>query len=347
MAENTQVAEKKEYTTSLSQWSNTITGLISRDYEECGVAFDEYSKKCAMEAMASIFSLVKNDPKLQMNALDTSNLRGIVENCASLKLNASAFPRECYFQIRNVKTGVDPSTGKDIWTKQVEMGIEGAGYDALLSNFGKDVVQVYPYWVVKEGDIYVAPKHKGIEVTPPEWEEKGLSDKAVRVVYPVKLSDGTVTYLIAERESVKVNLLAHVKQNMQNSTFGICADRFKATPKQKEEIKAKKTEILDALRSCDTVEDMISCKIARPYISGAWLDTPESMIRRKMCNNAIKKYPKNYDPMARKAQLSMDDTYRDVQEEIEGNANSVDFIETVDAVEEPQENPQPDFMKGE
>ena len=60
MEENTQVADKKEYTTSLSQRSNTITGLISRDYEECGVAFDEYSKKCAMEAMASIFSLVKN-----------------------------------------------------------------------------------------------------------------------------------------------------------------------------------------------------------------------------------------------------------------------------------------------
>lgn len=318
------LAEKKEFTTSLSQWSNEITGLIARDYESCGVKFDDYAKKCAMEAMTSIYTLVKNDDKADMRSIDTSNLRQIVEQCASLKLNASAYPRECYFQLRSVKQGNE-------WVKVVEMGIEGAGYDSLLSNYGKDVDKVYPFWVVKEGDEYIPPKHKGLEVTPPEWEEKGLSSKAVRVVYPVKLTDGTVTYLMADRDSVKVNLLAHVKQNMMNTTFGICEDRYKATPKQKEEIKAKKNEILDALRVCATVDDMLQCEVARPYISGAWLDTPESMIQRKMCNNATRKYPKNYDPMARQAQLQMDEVYQSAQEEIEENANSVDFDEAIEA----------------
>lgn len=318
------LAEKKEFTTSLSQWSNEITGLIARDYESCGVKFDDYAKKCAMEAMTSIYTLVKNDDKADMRNIDTSNLRQIVEQCASLKLNASAYPRECYFQLRSVKQGNE-------WVKIVEMGIEGTGYDSLLSNYGKDVDKVYPFWVIKEGDEYIPPKHKGLEVTPPEWEEKGLSSKAVRVVYPVKLTDGTVTYLMADRDSVKVNLLAHVKQNMMNTTFGICEDRYKATPKQKEEIKAKKNEILDALRACATVDDMLQCEVARPYISGAWLDTPESMIQRKMCNNATRKYPKNYDPMARQAQLQMDEVYQSAQEEIEENANSVDFDEAIEA----------------
>lgn len=319
-----EVATKKEFTTSLSQWSNEITSLIARDYDACGVKFDDYSKKCALEAMTSIYNLVKNDDKTSMGNLDTSNLRGIVEHCASLKLNASAYPRECYFQLRSVKVGND-------WQKVVEMGIEGAGYDSLLSNYGKDVEQVYPFWVIKEGDKYIPPKHKGLEVTPPEWEESGLSDKAIRVVYPVKLKDGTVTYLSADRSSVKVNLLAHVKQNMMNATFGICADRYKATEKQKEEIKVKKNEILDALRSCETVDDMLKCEVARPFISGAWLDTPESMIQRKMCNNATRKFPKNYDPMARQAQLEMDEVYSDVQEEITENANTVDFEEVVES----------------
>lgn len=318
------LAEKKEFTTSLSQWSNEITGLIARDYESCGVKFDDYAKKCAMEAMTSIYTLVKNDDKADMRNIDTSNLRQIVEQCASLKLNASAYPRECYFQLRSVKQGNE-------WVKIVEMGIEGTGYDSLLSNYGKDVDKVYPFWVIKEGDEYIPPKHKGLEVTPPEWEEKGLSSKAVRVVYPVKLTDGTVTYLMADRDSVKVNFLAHVKQNMMNTTFGICEDRYKATPKQKEEIKAKKNEILDALRACATVDDMLQCEVARPYISGAWLDTPESMIQRKMCNNATRKYPKNYDPMARQAQLQMDEVYQSAQEEIEENANSVDFDEAIEA----------------
>lgn len=337
MVENksTEVAEKKQFTTSLSQWSNEITGLIARDYEACGVQFDDYSKKCALEAMTSIYTLVKNDDKANMGNLDTSNLRGIVEHCASLKLNASAYPRECYFQLRNVKVG-------DAWQKVVEMGIEGAGYDSLLANYGKDVEQVYPYWVIKEGDTYIPPKHKGLEITPPEWEENGLSDKAIRVVYPVKLKDGSVTYLSADRNSVKVNLLAHVKQNMINATFGICADRYKATEKQKEEIKAKKEEILNALRACSTVDDMLACEIARPFISGAWLDTPESMIQRKMCNNATRKFPKNYDPMARQAQIKMDEVYQESQEEIANNANTVDFEEVV----EPQsEQATPDFMK--
>lgn len=320
MAENTQVAEKKEFTTALSQWSNEITGLITKDYDACGVVFDEYSRKCAMEAVGSIYNLVRNDGKANMNSLDKSNLRGIVENCAGLKLNPAAYPRECYFQLRNVKRGNE-------WVKVVEMGIEGAGYDSLLSHYGKDVEQVYPYWVVKEGDTYIPPKHKGLELTPPEWEEKGLSDKAVRVVYPVKLTDGTVTYLTADRASVKVNLLAHVKQNMMNATFGVCDDRYKATPKQKEEIKAKKDEILNALRACSTVDDMLECEAARPFISGAWLDTPESMIQRKMCNNATRKYPKDYDQMARQAQIELDDTYRQTQDDVVESANSVDFDE--------------------
>lgn len=341
MAENTQVAEKRKLDSALSQWSNEMTGLVARDYELCGVQFDDYSKKCAMEAMASIYNLVKSDDKANMANMDTSNLRSVVEQCASLKLNASAYPRECYFQLRNVKVGNE-------WKKTVEMGIEGAGYDSLLANYGKDVAQVYPYWMIKEGDTYVPPKHKGLDATPPEWEEKGISDKAIKVVYPVKLKDGTVIYLTADRSSVKVNLLAHVKQNMMNATFGICADRYKATDKQKEEIKAKKEEILDALRSCDTVDDMLKCEAARPFISGAWLDTPESMIQRKMCNNATRKFPKNYDPMARQAQLQMDDAYQQSQEEIEANANTVEFVDAdVEIVEEPKESKLTDFMKTE
>ncbi len=330
MAENTQVVEKKEFTTALSQWSNEIVKLIENDYSSCGVQFDDYSRKCAMEAVGSIYNLVKSDGKASMSSLDTSNLRGIVENCASLKLNPMAYPRECYFQLRNVKRGND-------WVKVVEMGIEGAGYDALLSNYGKDVAQVYPYWVVKEGDTYVPPKHRGLELTPPEWEEKGQSDKAVRVVYPVKLKDGTVVYLTADRSSVKVNLLAHVKQNMMNATFGICADRYKATDAEKKKIKEKKDEILNALRSCATVDDMLECEIAKPFISGAWLDTPESMIQRKMCNNATRKYPKNYDQMARRAQVEMDDTYCRQQDDIAESANSVDFDEDVIDVDDVHE----------
>ena len=306
--------------TAVSQWTNSVTDLVARDFEICGVTFDEYSKQCAMGAMTSIYQLVNDSDKVKdLNSLDTSNLREIVGQCASLKLNANAVPRECYFQLRTKNVGGN-------FVQVVEMGIEGDGNDAMLRNFGLNVDTVYPCWLVKEGDDFVYPKHKGIELTPPKWEEKGLSQKVVRVVYPIKMKDGTMQYQIAERESVKGNLFAHVRNNLMNETFGICKSRYKATDEQKAQINEKKREILDALSACDTLEDMLACEIAKPYMSMAWIDTPESMIVRKMRNNITKKFTKNLNSMAKQSFNQLDETYVQVQEEIEENANAEEFI---------------------
>lgn len=341
MAEKNEVAQKQEFTTGLSQWTNTITGLVSRDFEQNGVQYDEYSKQCAMNAMGAIFQLVQNTDKVDMNNLNTSNLREVVAQCASLKLNANAVPREVYFQLRSKQINGQ-------WVKMVEMGVEGDGNDALLRQFGNGIDTVYPVWLVKEGDDFTYPRRRGINVEPAEWTPKGLSDKTVRVVYPIKLKDGSVDYLIAEREPVRTNLIAHIKNNMLNETFGICADRYKATPKQKEEIKVKKAEILSAIRECETLEDILNCEVAKPYISAAWLDTPEAMIVRKMRNNAIKKFPKNLNSMASSSLLQLDETYKASQEEIAQNENSQEFVvedEAVVAESEAVEVETPEFAK--
>ena len=318
MAEKNEVAQKQEFTTGLSQWTNTITGLVSRDFEQNGVKYDEYSKQCAMNAMGAIFQLVQNDDKADMGNLNTSNLREVVAQCASLKLNASAMPREVYFQLRNKQIGGQ-------WCKVVEMGVEGDGNDSLLRQFGNNIDTVYPVWLVKEGDDFTYPRRRGIEIEPAEWTPKGLSDKTVRVVYPVKLKDGTIDYLIAEREPVRTNLIAHIRNNLLNETFGICENRYKATRKQKEQIRARKEEVLSAIRECETLEDILRCEAAKPYISAAWLDTPEAMIVRKMRNNAIKKFPKNLNSMASSSLLQLDETYKVAQEEIKENENSQEF----------------------
>ena len=342
MAEKKEVAQKQEFTTGLSNWTNTITGLVSRDFEQCGVSYDEYAKQCAMNAMSSIFQLVQNTDNTDMNNLNTSNLREVVAQCASLKLNANAVPREVYFQLRSKQINGQ-------WCKMVEMGIEGDGNDALLRQFGNNIDTVYPVWLVKDGDDFTYPRRRGIEVEPAEWIQKGLSDKTVRVVYPVKLKDGTVDYLIAEREPVRTNLIAHIRNNLLNETFGICENRYKATPKQKEQIKAKKEEIMATARECETLEDILKCEVAKPYISAAWLDTPEAMIVRKMRNNAIKKFPKNLNSMASSSLLQLDETYKAAQEEIKENENSQEFVvedeSDVVAESEAVEVETPEFAK--
>ena len=338
--EKKEVAQKQEFTTALSNWTNAITGLVTRDFEQCGVEFDEYSKRCAMSAMSSIFQLVQNTDKAEMSDLNTSNLREIVEQCASLKLNANAVPREVYFQLRSKQINGE-------WKKVVEMGIEGDGNDALLRQFGNDVAKVHPCWIVKEGDEFIRPKRVGMEITPPSWEQKGLSEKVIAVVYPVQLTNGSIEYLIAERESVKTNLIAHIRNNMMNETFGVCKDRYKATPEQKQQIKAKKEEILSAVRECETLDDMLKCQSAQPYISAAWLDTPEQMITRKLRNNAIKKFPKDMNSMANHSLLQLDEGYKASREEITDNENSepfeVDEENVVDS--EAVEVEEPDFVK--
>ena len=233
-------------------------------------------------------------------------------------MNANAVPREVYFQLRSKQINGD-------WKKVVEMGIEGDGNDALLRNFGNEVAKVYPVWVVKEGDEFTYPKRVGLEVTPPSWEQKGLSERVSKVVYPVKLTDGTIEYLIADRESVKTNLIAHIRNNMMNETFGVCKDRYKATPEQKQKIKEMKAAILNEVRKCETLDDMLACQAAQPYISAAWLDTPEQMITRKLRNNAIKKFPKNMNSMANHSLLQLDEGYKVSREEIEENENSEPF----------------------
>lgn len=328
MAEATQNQVAQRNISPLSWWSNELTNMVSQDYADCGLVLDEYSKKCAMAAMTSIFQLVKNSG-IDIKTMDASNLREVVGQAASLKLNANAVPRECYFQLRSFKSGSE-------WKKKVEMGIEGDGNDAILRNFGENVEMVYPVWIVKEGDDFTYPKHRGIEITPPEWEQKGTSEKVDKVVYPVKLKDGSMQYLIAERQGVNTNLFAHIRNNLMNETFGILGmkktkngeverTRYDATDAEKVEIDKRKELIYEALRKCETVEDMLSCTEAKPYISAAWLDTPENMIVRKMRNNAIKKFKKNYDTMAQRSFLQMDETYQQVQEEIESNSNQEEF----------------------
>lgn len=339
MADNTQVA-KQEMNTKLSYYTNQYTGLMERDFTEHGLQFDDYSKQCVMASMSAIYNLVTSS-KEAMEKLNGSNLRQVIGQVASLKLNANAVPRECYFQLRNKQD----TNGN--WYKEVEMGIEGDGNDALMRNFGVGVKKVYPVWLVKEGDEFTYPKHRGIEITPPEWEEKGLSQRVIRVVYPVEMKDGKMEYMIAERQSVKGNLLAHVRNNLMNETFGICESKRKATDKQKTEIKEKKDEIIKALLECNTLEDMLSCEVARPYMSAAWLETSEAMIVRKMRNNAIKKHPKDLNSMATQSLIQMDETYQQVQEEIEENANTVPFEEVLtDSAEKDIANAEtPDCFK--
>lgn len=309
--------------TALTKVQESFMPMIEKQLTSNKIQMDPYAKQCVMAAISSINAMFAveginwNDPRL-----DKSNLTQTFFKVAALKLNAEATQREVYFQIRNYK--IKDSNGKEIWKKKIEMGIEGDGNDALLANFGRDVKKVGQFWEVREGDHFEYPIHTGFDVTPPVWRPTGKG-QVVRVVYPIMKTDGTIEYHIGEREDVAKNLIAHINNVLMNETFGICKDRNKATEVDKKKISEKKAEILKKAQELglDALDDEGLCQ----WISPAWKNyqSRESMIIRKMRNNAIKKIPKDFGSKAVEIlyEQTTDETYRAVRQEVAENANGM------------------------
>lgn len=343
--------QENQFRTQLSIATENYMSMIQKQMIEGGAKFDEYSGTCVMAAMAAINNMIHNQG-LTFNDLNGSNVYEILIKVATLKLNANAVPRECYFQVRNVNVAKKGEDAK--WEKQIEFGIEGDGNDAILAKFGRDVKKVHQVWLVREKDRFTYPKFNGLQMTAPQWEPTGQGE-VVRVVYPIVKTDNSVEYHIGERRDVLKNLYAHISNNLMNETFGIITGkngkgkdrtRFDATPEEKKKIEAKKKEILAKARSLNDLDKILDSEELAPYISPAWTEyqSREQMIIRKMRNNVAKKIPKDFGSSIAAEQYNlMDDTYREVHAEIEENANSVVFESEYKEVVEPErieERPQ-------
>lgn len=328
------MSEKRQFSTALAKINDTYFPMIQRQLEGNNITMDEYAKSCVLNAIASINNVLDqngidwNDPQL-----DHSNITQILLNVAALKLNSAASPNEVYFQVRNVKQKKD---GKDVWKKQIEMGIEGDGNDAILARFGRDVKRVHQFWLVRENDEFEYPAYNGIEVTPPKWRPRGKG-KVVRIVYPIEKTDGTIEYHIAEREDVIKNLIAHVNNNLMNETFGIAKSRYEATPKQRAEIQKKKKEIIDKVKTLG-LDQALEDEELQQYISPAWKDehSRESMIIRKMRNNIVKRIPKDFGVAL--VEMSYEDSVNDYEERVRKDVTEYANQEVIDIVhDEPEE----------
>jgi hypothetical protein len=332
------------FATGLVKVTETYAPMIERQLSGNGVHLDPYGKQCVINAISAI-NTVLDSKGLTWNdeQLDRNNVTQILMNVAALKLNAAASPREVYFQLRNtsIKT---KENGKEvtIWRKQIEMGIEGDGNDAILNNFGRNVKQVRPYWLVREGDGFEYPSFNGLEMSPPKWTPKGQGE-VVRIVYPIIFNDDSIQYFIGEREDVVKNLIAHINNNIMNETFGVMPagkNRYDANAEQKKKIAEKKAEVLKKAKEAGL--GALDDPELQQYISPAWSEfhSREQMLIRKMRNNIVKKIPKDFGSAFVEIlhANASDETYASVQREIAENANS----EPIDIkAESRQEEPQP------
>lgn len=332
MSETTTIQQKPNV------MQNTITNVndrflpqIEQQLNGHNITFNEYQRVCVLNALSAINTVLESKGITWNDAqLDKSNITQTLLRIATLKLNASAQPREVFFQLRNVKFGNE-------WKKQIETGIEGDGNDAILRNFGINIKKIGQYWLVREGDDFTYPSFNGFEQAPPKWTPKG-GGKVIRVVYPIMKNDGTCEFWISERADVKKNLIAHINQNLMNETFGICADRYKATEPQKKQIAEKKKAIIDKLSGM-ALDEILDCQDVAPWISPSWSEpqSRESMIERKMRNNATKKIPKNFGNAFAEQMYheASDESVASALSERTASANTGDYVD-VDFEEVPE-----------
>ena len=294
MSENKVAKAETTFKTQLTKVNDIYLPMVVNQLENNNIALSEYAKSCVVNAISAINNVLDTAGiGWGSKDLDTSSVTQILLSVAALQLNAAPTANEVFFQIRNVST--KDADGKQVWKKKIELGVQSEGWDALLSNFGRNVKKVYPHWLVREDDEFKYPRYVGVDLTPPEWYPTG-SGKVVRIVYPILSTDNTVDYYISERADVKKNLIAHINNNLMNETFGICADRYKATESQKNEIAEKKRELLSKAKELD-LEALLDSADFDKYISPAWKEeqSRESMIIRKMRNNIAKKIPKSFN----------------------------------------------------
>lgn len=310
---------KNEPNTLLARTQNIITKMteFAKDVElQWGVE----EKTRAVSALRSIDVLIRNNGMTWGEVLaDTdrrNNITSIVQQVVFLKLNPDAIPREVYFITRNVRVGEDEK-GKAIYKKFIESGIEGAGNDAILRNFGDKVKNVKSY-IVYEGDHFTGVSYEGFDVKLPSYKPKMLSvgeskGKAVYAVYLIEKTDKTFDVSISEREDVKQSLLAHIRQNGADEEYILSISNyslddildgkvpnkeFKKENKRWDKIQRKWILKVENL----TLEDLIS---------PAWRSaiSREKMIERKMRNHATRRYPKNFSHNS--LQELYEDTFED------------------------------------
>lgn len=299
--------DKKQLTplTGGLKLQDQLLGELEKSAKSMGQDFTEYGKKCVINAIAKLVI----DTKQQgygLDSFDPTLVRLALQNIGYTELNIAAIPSECYFEIRNTKDG----------KKTLAIKPQGAGNEKLLRTYGVNVKEVRPCWKVREGDEFTYPSYDGLNMNPPKWTPKSFDKKVIMVVYPVIKTDNTVEYLIATREGIKPNIIAQIRQNTLYD-------------KNKEQIYADIERDAEKMSVDELLATEKWAKLVNPtYTSGG---SKEAMILRKMCNNALKNYPKEYKDSYMAS--AIEDMFEDKDDSLKAPREYID-ADTVEKVEQ-------------
>lgn len=310
-----------------NQFQVKLIGEIEKTADEIGTSFTDYGKRCMVNAYAALVSHMKSN-NISFNDVDGAMLRLAFQNVGYTELNFAAQPSECYFDFRKFKDT------NGLYHYTVSIKPQGAGNEKLVRKYGVQIRNLLPCWLIREGDEYTLPYWDGTTMTQPTWRPKGFDNKVIMVIYPLEKTNGRTEYLIATREGIKPNIVSQIRQNALYA--------FK-DPNQRD---AFYRQLDEDAEKC-SVDELIRLDKYRDYLSPTYLSfgAREQMIIRKMQNNALKNYPKEYDSNA--IREAVENMFEDSDESLKEKAAiyNQDVVATVEKeiAEESKEPPVAGF----
>lgn len=297
-----------------SDYQVQLVSELEKATSELGAKFSDYGKTCVINAIAGLVTVCKAN-KIEIKNLDPVLLRLQLQNIGFTELNYASIPSELYIDLRKTKD----SNNNEIYSVAIKP--QGAGNEKLVRKFGVGIKKdgLLPAWLVREGDEFTLGSFDGIKQTPPTWVRKSLDKKIVMVVYPVIKTNGDVEYLMASRDSIIPNLIAQIRQNSMNAFIVEVESKgykYKKVDKDKRDAFYKEIEKDFEGKSLD---DILAMEKYIDYINPTYTSggSKEQMILRKMKNNALKNYPREYDTTLTKESVENmfednDDTVKEV-----------------------------------
>lgn len=277
---------------------------LDKANQEFGADFTPYGRTCAINCIAGIVSFTKSQG-IEINKIDPTLLRLQVQNVGYTELNYASIPSEIYFDLR--KTYKKDDDGNSVEVYSIAIKPQGAGNEKLVRKYGVGLKKgsgLHNAILIREGDEFIMPQFNGIEMTPPIYKPqlKNANNKVIAVVYPAEKEDGSVEYLMATRESVKANIIAQVRQNaLYKFTKEVEYTSKTGKTYTKDEIDKEARdefyEILNQKAEKMTLDEFLNDEEVLQYVNPTYTSggSKEQMILRKMKNNALKNYPKEYD----------------------------------------------------
>lgn len=342
---NNQITKTNNALSPMQKFQADLALQVEYGLQEVGQRFTDYGKQCVVNAIAAIIIYCRNQ-KIDLKDLNQASLKIALTNIGLTELNFNAIPTEVFPDVRRGPDG----------KFTVAFRPQGAGNEKLVRNFGLNVEELKQCILVREDDEYTLPGFDGEKMTPFTWTPKSLDKKVILVVYPLKKKDGTMEYLMASRDSIVPNLIAQIRNaNLRREEFmeDVYVTGKDGKKYKKREVDTGKRdawyEKLDVAFEGKTLDEILELpewkkELSNTYTSGG---SRESMIIRKMQNNALKRYPREFNnTMVAEAVKDMfEDQDESLKEKSKSNYIDADPVATVEEEinEEVEEGAVEDF----